>query len=125
MLVLRGGAWTSTADRCRLAARLGDQPYDRHLTYGFRLARDLPGDLPGAAPISRTLSRPSPEPEQARTADESGSHKRKPRSGTIDGVRLPVSRADSGETAAPADAGDPESGERPSGAPDDETTGEP
>jgi len=38
MVVLRGGAWTSDDSRCRSAARIGDQPYDRHLSYGFRLA---------------------------------------------------------------------------------------
>lgn len=42
MISLRGGSWVSRAERCRAAARIGDQPYDRHLSYGFRLARDLP-----------------------------------------------------------------------------------
>ena len=41
MVVLRGGAWVSTAARCRGAARIGDQPYDRHVSYGFRMACDL------------------------------------------------------------------------------------
>jgi eukaryotic-like serine/threonine-protein kinase len=41
MVVLRGGAWVSIPARCRSAARIGDQPYDRHSSYGFRLARDL------------------------------------------------------------------------------------
>jgi eukaryotic-like serine/threonine-protein kinase len=41
MVVLRGGAWVSKAARCRAAARIGDQPYDRHVSYGFRMAQDL------------------------------------------------------------------------------------
>lgn len=43
MVVLRGGAWVSKGVRCRGAARIGDQPYDRHVSYGFRMACDLPG----------------------------------------------------------------------------------
>jgi serine/threonine-protein kinase len=49
MFSLRGGSWLSSAGSYRAAARLGDQAYDRHISYGFRLALNI--DAPdGATP---------------------------------------------------------------------------
>ncbi len=36
--VIRGGGWSSTADRCRVASHNGYQPSDRSYSLGFRLA---------------------------------------------------------------------------------------
>jgi formylglycine-generating enzyme required for sulfatase activity/serine/threonine protein kinase len=40
--VLRGGSWFNTGEKCRIAERgLNANPFERFLTYGFRLARSV------------------------------------------------------------------------------------
>jgi formylglycine-generating enzyme required for sulfatase activity len=55
--VLRGGSWSSNGRDCRSANRVGDDPGDRHVSIGFRLAR-------GSSPRS--------DEEQAASAGEGG-----------------------------------------------------
>ena len=40
--VLRGGAWNYDAEYARVADRFGNEPGDRDINVGFRLARSCP-----------------------------------------------------------------------------------